>query len=61
MAQEALRRVREHKELGALATALGRAGSADLSLRSAAIEIEKGLPASQKSPTNTPSARPAEF
>ena len=33
-AQEGFRRVRGHKELGALATALGRAGSADLSLRS---------------------------
>jgi hypothetical protein len=33
-AQEGFRRVRGHKELGQLATALGRAGSAASSLRS---------------------------
>lgn len=33
-AQEGFRRVRGHRELGGLAAALGRAGSADLSLRS---------------------------
>ncbi len=33
-AQEGFRRVRGHKELGALAAALGRAGSAASSLRS---------------------------
>jgi hypothetical protein len=35
-AQEGFRRVRGHKELGALAAALGRAGSAASSLRSSA-------------------------
>ena len=40
-AQEGFRRVRGHKELGALATALERAGSADLSLHSAVAEMGK--------------------
>jgi hypothetical protein len=35
-AQEGFRRVRGHKELGALAAALGRSGSAASSLRSSA-------------------------
>lgn len=40
-AQEGFRRVRGHKELGALATALERAGSAELSLQSAVAGMEK--------------------
>lgn len=40
-AQEGFRRVRGHKELGALATALERAGSADLSMHSAVAEMGK--------------------
>jgi hypothetical protein len=40
-AQEGFNRVRGHKELGTLATALERASSADLSLHSAVAEIEK--------------------
>ena len=40
-AQEGFRRIRGHKELGALATALERAGSADLSLISAVAEMGK--------------------
>jgi hypothetical protein len=40
-AQEGFRRIRGHKELGVLATALERAGAADLSLRRAAAEMEK--------------------
>jgi len=40
-AQEGFRRIRGHKELGALATALERAGAADLSMHSAVAEMEK--------------------
>jgi len=40
-AQEGFRRIRGHKELGALATALERAGSADLSRHSAVAEMKK--------------------
>ena len=40
-AQEGFRRVRGHKELGALATALERVGSADLSHPSAVAGMEK--------------------
>ena len=40
-AQEGFRRIRGHKEVGALATALERAGSADLSLHSAVAEMGK--------------------
>jgi len=40
-AQEGFRRIRGHKELGVLATALERAGAADLSMHSAVAEMEK--------------------
>jgi len=40
-AQEGFRRIRGHKEPGALATALERAGAADLSMHSAVAEMEK--------------------
>ena len=40
-AQEGFRRVRGHKELGALATALERASSADLSQHSTVVEMGK--------------------
>ena len=40
-AQEGFRRIRGHKEVGALATALERAGSADLSMHSEVAEMGK--------------------
>lgn len=67
-AQEGFHRVRGHQELGALAAALGRAGSAASSLRSSAApparpsgEEQISLPASSNSLTNTASAITAKF